>query len=163
MRLNAQYAKAEPHEFVVVLDHLKPTFNVGKIFRSAQAFGAQAVYMVGMDFFNPYPAQGALRYVPTKQFNEIAECLSFIKEAGYTPIAFDVSEKAQNLFDYKFPQKSALILGHEAFGLSIKEEDRSGADFVKIPMFATIESLNVSVAASIVMWEYVRQNHASAK
>ena len=159
MRINAQLAKPGPNDFVVILDHLKPTFNVGKIFRSAQAFGAQACYMVGMEFFNPYPAQGALRYVPTKQFTEIGECLKFVSDAGYTPIAFDVGEKAQSLFNYKFPKKSAFILGHEAFGLSIKEEDRAGADFVKIPMFAKIESLNVSVAASIVMFEYVRQQH----
>ncbi len=160
LRWNAQLAHPGPHQFVVVLDHLKPTFNVGKIFRSAQAFGATAIYMVGMDYFNPFPAQGAVRYVPIKQFSNFEECAKDLTHDGFECIAFDVGPKAESLFETKLPLKAALVLGHESFGLSFSEDSQIKAKFVKIPMFAKIESLNVSIAASIVMYEYVRQHHS---
>ena len=51
-------AKPGCHDFIIVCDGLKSDFNIGKIFRSAEAFGAQAVHLVGIDCFNPYPARG---------------------------------------------------------------------------------------------------------
>ena len=52
------------HECVVVLDHLKPSYNIGKIFRSAEAFGAREIHLVGIDFFDPAPGMGAFKWVP---------------------------------------------------------------------------------------------------
>jgi tRNA G18 (ribose-2'-O)-methylase SpoU len=54
------------HNFVLVLDHLKPRFNIGKIFRSAKAFGAEAVHLIGIDFFDPAPSMGSYKWVPAK-------------------------------------------------------------------------------------------------
>jgi tRNA G18 (ribose-2'-O)-methylase SpoU len=51
------------HEFVVVLDGLKAGFNIGKIFRSADAFGAFEVHVIGTSFFDPAPAKGSFKYV----------------------------------------------------------------------------------------------------
>jgi hypothetical protein len=54
------------HEFIIICDGLKSDFNIGKIFRSAEAFGAQAVHLVGMDCFNPYPARArCVRFPPS--------------------------------------------------------------------------------------------------
>ena len=49
------------HEFIIVLDHLKPAFNIGKIFRSADAFGAAEVHLIATIFFDPAPAKGSFK------------------------------------------------------------------------------------------------------
>jgi len=64
-RLNSMAAPGG-HDFVVVLDHLKPAFNIGKIFRSADAFDAAEVHLIATPFFDPAPAKGSFKWVPAK-------------------------------------------------------------------------------------------------
>jgi hypothetical protein len=69
--------------------------------------------------------------------------------------AFDANAPV-GLHEENFPDKSAFILGHEGFGFSFKKEDYPQIKYIKIPQFGLVESLNVSVAASIVMYEFTR-------
>ena len=77
-------AKPGGHEFIIICDGLKSDFNIGKIFRSAEAFGAQAVHLVGMDCFNPYPARGTLRQVLAKFFRSFEQSYQMLCDDGYT-------------------------------------------------------------------------------
>lgn len=153
--LNKVMAKPGPFPYVLILDHLKVDFNIGKIIRSAEAFGAHAVEVVGTSFFDPLPAKGCLKRVPWFMSKSFQESYQRWEDQGYTFFAFD-SEAQQSIHQGSFPDKSAFILGHEGFGFTFKKELYPKIKFIKIPQFGLVESLNVSVAASIVMYEFAR-------
>ncbi len=146
------------HEFVIILDNLKPNFNVAKIFRSADAFGARAVYLVGIDWFDPAPAKGSFKWVPARFFKTVPECLQHAASEGYTPYMLD-PETEHCITKATLPVRSAFIFGHEEFGFSFNPDDYPAIQKMAVPQFGKVQSLNVSIAASIVMYEYVRQHH----
>lgn len=156
--LNKIMATPGPFPFVLILDHLKVDFNIGKIIRSAEAFGAHAVDVVGTSFFDPLPAKGCMKRVPWKMRKTFHESYEAWASEGYTFYAFD-SEAPQAIHEVNFPDKSAFILGHEGFGFTFKKELYPNIKFIKIPQFGLVESLNVSVAASIVMYEFARSRN----
>jgi len=146
------------HEFVMVLDNLKGGFNPPKIFRSAQAFGAHAIHLVNVPWFDPAPAKGAFKYVPARFHDSFADCYATLKDQGYR---FFILEPAEgiNLQDAILPAKSAFILGNEELGISFDALDYPDIQRLKIQQFGSVDSLNVSIAASIVMYEYIRQQN----
>ncbi len=149
-------ARPGPHQFIVVLDQLKAGYNVPKILRSAQAFGAAEVHLVNIGVFDPAPAKGALRKVPARFPETFSESYADLTARGYTCYLL-VADGTASLTDIELPQKSAFIFGHEEFGSSFRPEAYPEIRTLKIPRFGEMESLNVSNAASIVMFEYVRQ------
>ncbi len=143
-------------EFIVVLDHLKPAFNIGKIFRSADAMGASEIHLVGIDFFDPAPAMGSFKWVPARFHEHFAQSHADLRRRQYKVYALDPAAP-RSLAEVSFPDKSAFVFGHEEFGLSFDQADFPDIEILSIPQFGKVQSLNVSVAASIVMYEYVRQ------
>jgi tRNA G18 (ribose-2'-O)-methylase SpoU len=154
--MNKIMASPGPFPFVMILDHLKIDFNIGKIIRSAEAFGAHAVDVVGTSFFDPRPAKGCLKRVPWTMLKHFQESYNKWDNLDYTFFALD-SQAKEELKDIDFPSKSAFILGHEGIGVTFKKELYPKIKFIKIPQFGKVDSLNVSVAASIVMYEYIRR------
>ena len=152
------------HEFVMVLDNLKGGFNVPKIFRSAEAFGAHSVHLVNVDWFDPAPAKGSFRKVPARFHQEFSSCYAELVEQGYTLYMLAAESEDDEVssisYDVALPAKSAFILGHEAYGHSFEMADFPAVKKLSVPHFGSVESLNVSIAASIVMYEYVRQHNA---
>jgi len=149
-------ARPGAHQFVLVLDQLKPGFNVGKIFRSAEAFGAGAVHLVNIGPFDPSPAKGSFRKVPAVFHESFTDCHTDLTGQGYSFFLLD-PEEASSLCATKLPLKSAFVLGHEEFGCSFEPQDYPDMQRLSIPQFGSVQSLNVSIAASVVMYEYVRQ------
>lgn len=156
--LNKIMAKPGPYQYVLILDHLKVDFNIAKIIRSAEAFGAHAVDVVGTTFFDPMPAKGCMKRVPWNIVKTFHESYMKWKEAGYTFYAFD-SEATEAIHEATFPDKSAFILGHEGFGFTFNKDLYPEIKFIKIPQAGMVESLNVAVAASIVMYEFGRSRN----
>ena len=151
-------AKPGHHQFVVVLDHLKPAFNIGKIIRSADAFGAREVHLVGIDFFDPAPAMGSFKWVPAQFHDNFAGCFRNLTQRGFTFFTLE-PHIGDPLPAARLPMRSAFVLGHEEFGLSFNKADFNGIRSLTVPQFGKVQSLNVSIAASIVMYEYVRQHY----
>jgi len=147
-------ARPGAHPFVVVLDHLKAGYNVAKIFRSAEAFGAGAVHLVGIGPFDPAPAKGALRKVPARFHDDFAGCHRELRAQGYTPFVLDPAGETP-LHRAELPERSAFVFGHEEFGMSFAVDDYPDIRRLAIPQYGGVQSLNVSIAASIVMYEYV--------
>ncbi len=156
--LNKMMAKPGPYPFVLILDNLKVDFNIGKIIRSAEAFGAMGVDVVGTIFFDPMPAKGCMKRVPWTMTPTFQESYQKHLNQGYTFYAFD-AEAENSIHEVQFPEKSAFIMGHEGFGFSFKKEHYPGIKWIKIPQLGKVESLNVSVAASIVMYEFARSRN----
>ena len=155
-------ARPGAHEFVLVLDQLKPGFNVGKIFRSAEAFGARAVHLVNIGPFDPAPAKGSFRKVPAVFHENFADCHADLTGQDYRFFLLD-PEGVASLCATELPPKSAFVLGHEEFGCSFEPQDYTEMQRLTIPQFGSVQSLNVSIAASLVMYEYVRQQAVSCK
>ena len=146
-------AKPGVHDFVVVLDNLKPGFNVAKIFRSAQAFGAHSVHMINIGQFDPSPAKGAFKYVPAKFYEDFASCYDYLKKEGYQLYILE-PHNSELLHEITFPAKSAFVMGNEELGISFDADAYPDIKRIAIQQFGKVESLNVSIAASIVMYQY---------
>lgn len=149
-------AQAGEQPFIIVLDHLKAGFNVPKIFRSAQAFGAREVHLIGIGPFDPAPAKGAFKAVPARFFDTFTKSYRLLLERGYVPFTLEPGDGAP-IWECELPERSAFVFGHEEVGLSFKREAFPDVRSLTIPHGGPVESLNVSVAASIVMYEYVRR------
>ncbi|MEJ2406097.1 MAG: TrmH family RNA methyltransferase [Candidatus Thiodiazotropha sp.] len=149
-------AKPGKHEFILVLDHMKAGFNVAKIFRSAEAFGAHEVHLIDIGPFDPAPGKGAFKKVPARFFDTFAESYANLLGRGYKIVMLQ-GGCGQLLTETELAPRTAFVLGHEEFGHSFTQEEFPAVDCLAIPQFGEVESLNVSVAASIVMYEYIRQ------
>ncbi len=150
-------AKPGAHAFALVLDHLKAGFNVAKIFRSAEVFGAAEVHLVGIGPFDVNPAKGAFKTVPARFHDDFATAHDDLAARGYSLFAL-VAGDGTPLTASTLPERSAFVVGHEEMGLSFDPRAFPDIGRLSIPQFGRIESLNVSVAASIVMYEYIRQH-----
>ena len=150
------------HEFVVVLDGLKPGFNIGKIFRSADALGAFEVHVIGTSFFDPAPAKGSFKYVPAKFHRDFNRCYAELMRREYSLYTLEPAA-GEELPLIHLPKRSAFIFGNEEFGFSFCKKEFREIKALRIPQFGKVESLNVSIAASIVMYEYIRQHGGGVK
>jgi tRNA G18 (ribose-2'-O)-methylase SpoU len=145
-----------PHPVALVLDRLKPDFNVPKIFRSAEAFGAHAVHLIGIGPFDPAPAKGGFKHVPARWWSTFADCKRALEAEGFSLIAL-TPEAPTLLHRMALPERCAFVLGHELGGLSEETRAAPGLVLARIPQWGTLDSLNVAVAASVALYEYVRQ------
>ena len=150
-------AKPGPHKFVIVLDNLKAGFNVPKIFRTAEAMGASAVHLINIGPFDPAPAKGSFRKVPARFHDEFDSCYQELNEQGYTFFTLE-PDSEKTIFDITLPEKCAFVMGNEEFGIQFNREDFADIQSLSIPQYGDVESMNVSIAASIMMFEYVRQH-----
>lgn len=150
-------AQPGEHQFVLILDHLKPGFNVPKIFRSAEAFGAAAVHLIDIGPFDPSPAKGSFRKVPAVFHDDFGSCYQQLTDQGYTLFRLAPDADA-SLCNCLLPKKCAFILGHEEFGCSFDAAEYAAIRSLSIPQYGSVQSLNVSVASSVVMYEYLRQH-----
>lgn len=140
---------------VLVLDGLREMFNVPKIVRTANAFGCREVHLVDIGPFNPGPAVGTLKRTRTRIFPDFAASYAVLREEGYRIFALD-GAGTHVLGNIEFPEKTALVAGHEGYGLSFDPKDFPGVETVRVPQFGPVESLNVSVAVGIATFEYLR-------
>ncbi len=150
----------ESNPLYVVLHQVNNPVNVGAIVRSAEAVGATAIITTPntCDPFSPKSLRGAMGSafrVPVWQDIEFAKVIDWCKSNGITSICSDAGATTDHTaVDWTGP--SALILGPESNGLS-EEEISLAAQTVRIPMMGEVESLNVSVAAGVLLFEAARQ------
>lgn len=150
--------------FVVVLDGITDVRNFGAISRTCECVGANAVVIpergsVTVNADAVKTSAGALHYLPVCREKNVVTAVKFLKDNGYRIVA--ASEKAQITYtqaDYTGPV--AIVMGAEDTGIS-PEVLRLCDTMVSIPQFGNIGSLNVSVAAGVMMYEVVRQRLAA--
>ncbi len=159
-RLTTQEFKDSPKvPVVVVLDDVRSANNVGSVFRTADAFRIEAVYLCGISARPPHKdihktALGATESVDWHYFEDVIEALEILKRDGFTIYAIEQAEPSMLLNEISLPaeQKTAVIFGHEVNGVSEKALEYATA-CIEIPQFGTKHSLNISVCAGIVLWE----------
>ncbi|HEX6284467.1 MAG TPA: RNA methyltransferase [Pyrinomonadaceae bacterium] len=145
---------------LVVLHQINNPVNVGAILRTAEAAGATGIITTKntSDPFSPKSLRGAMGSafrLPVWRNAGFDEVIDWCREKGIKTIATDVESDLKHT-DWEWKRASALLLGPESTGLS-DDEVRTSDHTVKIPMQGEVESLNVSVAAGIILYEAARQ------
>jgi tRNA G18 (ribose-2'-O)-methylase SpoU len=146
----------------LILHNIRSAYNIGAIFRTADGVGVSKIFLTG---YSPRPTDrfgrtqpeikktslGASETMEWEAMNDIEYVIHRQKQEGYVVIAIEQSSQSQPLFEYNPPENVTYILGNETEG--IEEEILKASDLVlEIPMLGHKESLNVSVAAGIVMY-----------
>lgn len=156
------FRRSEKMPVVVVLDNIRSMHNVGSVFRTGDAFLIQGIYLCG---YTPQPphrdihktALGATETVEWRHYPATADAIHSLKEEGYTVLAVEQTEGSMrlNALSSACPGPLAIIFGNEVTGVD-------GAALalcdggVEIPQWGMKHSLNVSIAAGIVLWELAR-------
>ena len=154
----AEYKASEKQPIVVVLDHVRSLYNVGSVFRSSDAFCIEGVVLCGITARPPHPeihktALGAEESVEWKYFERTEDALTWLKQQGYTVLAIEQCEGSTMLQDFQRQpgKKYAVVLGNEVKGVQQQVVDLCDG-CLEIPQYGTKHSLNVSVAAGIILW-----------
>lgn len=156
-----EFREVPKHSFVFILDDIRSLNNVGSIFRTSDAFRATKMYLCGLTGTPPHrditkTALGADESVEWEHITDVLTLISQLKVEGYVIVAIEQAENSTKLHEFvpDSDQKYAFILGNEVFG--VNEEAIAASDVcLEIPQFGTKHSLNVSVSAGIIAWDYV--------
>ncbi len=163
-------AKCRQAGFILVLEDIHDPHNAAAMLRTCDAFGVQDVWFVFEQEkpFNPRQvgktsSSSANRWLSFKKFASAKECVDELKAEGYTILATALGKDAVDPYKADLAkEKIALVVGNEHRGVS--EVFLQGADMLlTIPMRGFVESLNVSVAAALLVAEITRQREASGK
>ncbi len=159
-----EFRQAAKNRVVVVLENIRSMQNVGSVFRTADAFLIEAIYLTG---YTPQPphrdihktALGATETVDWKYFATAADAIQLLRNEGYKVYGIEQVENSLSLeqFSRNNDQPVALIFGNEATG--VEESTLAQCDgCIEIPQLGMKHSLNISVAAGVVLWEMVRHS-----
>ena len=152
---------SDEHQVVLVLDEVVDPQNFGSLMRVAEVAGCTGLVITERRSAPLSPAArrasaGASEILPLARVTNLRRALDELKDAGFWTVGTSLEDRSQNLYSFKFPPKTALVLGSEGSGLRALTADE--CDFlVKIPMWGKVESLNVSQAGSVCLFEYRRQ------
>lgn len=159
-----EFKKSQKRPLIIVLDDVRSLNNVGAIFRTADAFLCESVYLCGITAQPPHreihkTALGAEETVDWKYFDNVKKAITALKSDGYTIIVIEQVEGGIPLPDFRpgSMKKYAFIFGHEINGVS--DEAISLCDMaIEIPQQGSKHSLNISVCVGVVVWDFVSKS-----
>jgi 23S rRNA (guanosine2251-2'-O)-methyltransferase len=156
-----EFKQAEKNKIIVLLDNIRSAYNVGSIFRTADAFLIECIFICG---YTPPPthrsvhktALGAVDTVDWMQFDDIKDAMNQLKQNDYSAYAIEQAEQSVSLEKFKLPsnKKIAVVFGNEVTGVQDTVMLQTDG-CIEIPQHGMKHSLNVSVAAGIVLWKLV--------
>lgn len=148
---------------VVILDNVRSLHNVGSVFRTSDAYLVEKIFLCGITAVPPSAeihktALGAEDTVQWEYAENTVTVVASLKANGYTVLAIEQVEGSVSLNDFAIDnnRKYAVILGNEVKGVQQSVVDQCDA-CIELPQFGTKHSLNVSVTAGIVIWEFSKQ------
>ncbi|MDQ2682693.1 MAG: RNA methyltransferase [Chloroflexota bacterium] len=159
--------KRQP-DLTVVLENVHDPHNIGAVLRSCDAVGTLTVHTVYTIEERPTRAYArstsgsASKWIDVVHHNSIAECYAALRAAGLTVLVAALTESAQDLYESDLTGPVAVVFGNEQRGAS--EEAIAQADgALYIPMMGMVESLNISVACAVTLFEALRQRLAQGR
>lgn len=154
-----EFKEAQKTPLIIVLDNVRSAYNVGSVFRTADSFLIEAIYLCGITATPPNrdirkTALGATDSVNWRYFNKTSEALEHLKENNCKILAIEQAENsiALNEFIPEKGRKYAVIFGHEVKGIE-QEVVNLCDNCIEIPQYGTKHSLNIAVSAGIVIWD----------
>lgn len=158
-----EFKAARKLPLVVVLDNVRSLHNVGSVFRSCDAFRIEAVYLCGITATPPSAeihktALGAEDSVSWKYYESTLDAVEELKQKGYFVYSIEQVEGSENMAKISLDasKRYAVVLGNEVKGVEQAVVNTSDS-CLEIPQLGTKHSLNVSVTAGIVVWEFAKQ------
>ena len=158
-----EFKQLDKTPLVVVLDNIRSLNNVGSVFRSSDAFKLEKIYLCGVTATPPNAeihktALGAEDSMDWEYYEDTKEVVEKLKNDGYKVFAVEQVQNSIMLdkVDLDKNNRYALILGNEVKGVQQKVVGMSNC-CIELPQYGTKHSLNVSITAGIVMWEFVKQ------
>ena len=154
-----EFKAADKTPVVIVLDNVRSLHNIGSVFRTADSFLLEGIYLCGITAQPPHreihkTALGATDSVDWQYYAETKQAIDHLKERGYKIVAIEQADKSVSLDQFHVARNEgiALVFGNEVSGVG--EEVVQLADAcIEIPQFGTKHSLNISVSAGIVVWD----------
>lgn len=152
--------RARQYSLHVVLENIHDPHNVSAIFRTCDAAGVPAISLIYN--YEKFPRIGkkssasAYKWIEKEKFRSVEDCYSSLKNKGYQIIASSISSESKSIYEIDLTKKTAIVLGNEHRGVSDEAAQIADVKF-QIPMLGMVQSLNVSVAAAITLYEAVRQ------
>ena len=147
---------------IAVLENIRSAYNVGSVFRTADAFLIQAVYLVGYTAFPPHKeirktALGAEETVEWKHFRTMEEALKELRAQGYSVWAAEQTSESKLLQEFSEEIKTgmAVVFGNEVSGVESSTLALCDGS-LEIPQLGMKHSLNIATAAGVVLWELIR-------
>ncbi len=157
------FRNAEKLPLTVILDNVRSLHNVGSVFRTSDAFRVQRILLCGITATPPNAeihktALGAEDVVEWQYFESTDDAVAMLREEGYRIYAIELCDGSIALQDFETcdGEKYAVILGNEVKGVQQSVVDASDGA-IEIPQFGTKHSLNVSVTAGMVIWEFAKK------
>lgn len=169
-RLTVQeFKEAAKLPLVVVLDEVRSLHNIGAVFRTSDAFLVNSIYLCGITATPPHPemhktALGAEYTVEWKYFKNTLDAVEELHKEGYTVMSIEQCEGSMMLdkLEVEAGKKYAIVMGNEVKGVQQEVVNRCDG-CIEIPQYGTKHSLNVSVTAGIVLWEFANRLMALRK
>lgn len=157
-----EFRQSQKIPVIAVLENIRSAYNVGSVFRTADAFLLEAVYICGYTAYPPHKeikktALGAEESVSWKYFKNIVEAIADIRSNGYKVYAVEQAVDSWKLGTFTVEEeKVAVIFGNEVTG--VEQSTIQLCDgVVEIPQLGMKHSLNVATAAGVVLWELIRE------
>ncbi len=155
-----EFLSKKTKSLVLILDEIQDPRNLGAIIRSAEVFGADLIILpernsVRVNETVIKTSAGAIEYVKIAKVVNLSETIKKLKKLDYW-VYGAAGEGAENYHEQNFPERVALVLGNEGSGMRKKVREHCDM-LIKIPMYGKINSLNVSVAAGIIMSRIVNK------
>ncbi len=157
-----EFKEAGKNPIIVVLENIRSAYNVGSVFRTADAFLIEAIYIVGYSAKPPHKeikktALGAEETVDWKYFKTAVEAIDLLKAKKYKVYAVEQAEGSYKLHAAGFRQneKIAVVFGNEVNGVE-QSTIHVCEGCIEIPQLGMKHSLNIATAAGVVLWELIR-------
>jgi tRNA G18 (ribose-2'-O)-methylase SpoU len=145
------------HPFHVAIENFQHDHNIGTVVRTANAFAARAVHIVGRRRWNRRGAMVTDRYQHIVHHPDVAHLVENARAAGLAVVAVDNTPGSVRLERTELPRNALLLFGQEGPGLSAQAHEAAGL-VVSIAQFGSTRSINAGVAAGIVMHAWIRQH-----
>ncbi len=152
--------KARQYSLRVVMENVHDPHNVSAIFRSCDAVGVPKVTLLYTveDFpkISKVSSSSANKWIEKERFNDTKVCFDSLRKEGFKIYSTMLDENAESIYDIDFTEKIAIVMGNEHRGVS-DEAAKLSDKTIYIPMRGMIQSLNVSVATAVILYEAQRQ------
>ena len=161
----AEFKQSEKIPVIIVLENIRSAYNVGSVFRTADAFLTEAIYITGYSAKPPHKeikktALGAEETVDWKHFPDAASAIEELRQKGFSVYAAEQAEGSYKLNEIAFEseEKIAVVFGNEVAGVEQSTIALCNG-CIEIPQLGMKHSLNIATAAGVVLWELVKNTY----
>lgn len=145
-----------PRELLLVCPQFRSNVNLSRIVRLASCCGVTRMIVAGQAKVDPKIARDGAEHVEVERRRSLPPLLKKLKSQGYQLVGLEQTTNSHSLYEYRFPHKCALVIGHERLGIP-DDELTLLDDAIEIPVYGLPYSYNVVTATTMAMYEYCKQ------